>query len=269
MTLVNAKCTNCGANLKVDCSKDAAICEFCGSAFIVEKAVNNYNTINQNKTHAHIVNIYDGTNGSLSRDFEIIAGVLIKYKGASTDVVVPEGVCEIGDCAFMGMSSLHSVLLPTSVCKIGYRAFEGCKNLACIDLPSSITHIEAQAFSWCTNLHTIQIPNSVKYIGRSAFSNCKSLASISIPDNVHTIECTDCTQTESEWPFDGCSALSDIEYPSRFDANTFRGSLWFDNRKQKRQRCINNGICPDHELALSFFGKKCPNCGKKYIFGSY
>ena len=33
MPLVDAKCTNCGAPLKIDNSKDAAICEHCGSAF--------------------------------------------------------------------------------------------------------------------------------------------------------------------------------------------------------------------------------------------
>ena len=42
MPLVNAKCTNCGANLQVDNTKDAAICQHCGSAYIVEKAINNY-----------------------------------------------------------------------------------------------------------------------------------------------------------------------------------------------------------------------------------
>lgn len=41
MALVAAKCTNCGANLTVDNSKDAAICEFCGTPFIVEKAIAN------------------------------------------------------------------------------------------------------------------------------------------------------------------------------------------------------------------------------------
>lgn len=59
MPLVNAKCTNCGANLKVDSNKDAAICEFCGSAFIVEKAINNYNITNNNNIHANVVNIYE------------------------------------------------------------------------------------------------------------------------------------------------------------------------------------------------------------------
>ena len=53
MSLVEAKCTNCGSILKVDNEKEAAICEFCGSAFIVEKAIN-YNSI-----VANVVNIYN------------------------------------------------------------------------------------------------------------------------------------------------------------------------------------------------------------------
>ena len=44
MPFVQAKCTICGAELKIDSSKEAAICESCGNAFIVEKAINNYNT---------------------------------------------------------------------------------------------------------------------------------------------------------------------------------------------------------------------------------
>ena len=41
MPLVAAKCTSCGAALTVDSSKDAAICNFCGTPFIVEKAIAN------------------------------------------------------------------------------------------------------------------------------------------------------------------------------------------------------------------------------------
>ena len=42
MAFVPAKCTQCGANITVDDSKDAAICEFCGTAFVTEKVINNY-----------------------------------------------------------------------------------------------------------------------------------------------------------------------------------------------------------------------------------
>lgn len=44
--LVAAKCPNCGANLKVDSTQEAGICNFCNTAFITEKAVNNYNITN-------------------------------------------------------------------------------------------------------------------------------------------------------------------------------------------------------------------------------
>lgn len=43
MPLVLAKCTQCGAIVKVDKNQDAAVCEFCGTPFIIEKAINNYN----------------------------------------------------------------------------------------------------------------------------------------------------------------------------------------------------------------------------------
>lgn len=43
MSLVPAKCTNCGGELQIDNTKDAAVCPYCGSAFIIEKAVNLYN----------------------------------------------------------------------------------------------------------------------------------------------------------------------------------------------------------------------------------
>lgn len=48
MKLVPAICTQCGAKIEVDPSNDAAICQYCGTAFIVEKAINYFNTINVN-----------------------------------------------------------------------------------------------------------------------------------------------------------------------------------------------------------------------------
>ena len=42
MPLVKAQCTNCKGTLEIDENKDAAICPYCGTAFIVEKAVQQY-----------------------------------------------------------------------------------------------------------------------------------------------------------------------------------------------------------------------------------
>ena len=42
------KCPNCGANISVDETKDAGICEFCGTAFVTEKAIYNINNTSNN-----------------------------------------------------------------------------------------------------------------------------------------------------------------------------------------------------------------------------
>lgn len=56
MALVPAKCTQCGANIEVDETKEAGICRYCGTAFITEKAINNYNINNTyNIQNANII----------------------------------------------------------------------------------------------------------------------------------------------------------------------------------------------------------------------
>ena len=49
MPLVAARCEKCGGDLRVDSSQEAAICEYCGTPFVVEKAIQyNTTTINVN-----------------------------------------------------------------------------------------------------------------------------------------------------------------------------------------------------------------------------
>lgn len=42
-TLVPAMCTQCGSTVKVNRYNDAAICDFCGTPFVIQKAINKYN----------------------------------------------------------------------------------------------------------------------------------------------------------------------------------------------------------------------------------
>lgn len=47
MAMVPAICTKCGGRILVDDTNDAGICECCGTAFVTEKVINNYqNSIN-------------------------------------------------------------------------------------------------------------------------------------------------------------------------------------------------------------------------------
>ncbi|MCR5151513.1 MAG: hypothetical protein K6B52_09880 [Clostridiales bacterium] len=60
MPLVKAQCTNCGGTLEVDNSKEAAVCPFCNTPYIVEKAINNYTTNVTNNIQAQNVTIIGG-----------------------------------------------------------------------------------------------------------------------------------------------------------------------------------------------------------------
>lgn len=73
MPLVPALCTQCGAKMEIDSSKDAAICPFCNTPFVTEKAINNYNTTNVTNIgnlHADVVNVSDDQ----SRDNRVRSG---------------------------------------------------------------------------------------------------------------------------------------------------------------------------------------------------
>ncbi len=61
MSFVPAICPKCGGTLEVDPAADAAVCKYCGTPFIVEKAITAYNTIN-NITHTEINNVMQITN---------------------------------------------------------------------------------------------------------------------------------------------------------------------------------------------------------------
>ena len=56
MGFIPAKCTQCGADIDVDDSMDAGICEYCGTAFVTEKVINNYIACDTDKHNGSIDN---------------------------------------------------------------------------------------------------------------------------------------------------------------------------------------------------------------------
>lgn len=199
MPLVQAKCTNCGANLEINNTLDAAVCPYCGAAFIVEKAINNFNTTNH--INAGVVNVYGGN----SADFVIRGGVLEKYNGAATEVVIPNSVKIIGDDAFIHCKGITSVVIPDSVQEIGSGAFYGCAALTSVTMGNSVQKIGRSAFEYCRALTAITIPDSMKEIGYYAFDGCSALTSLTIGNSV--------TEISSD-AFRGCSSLIAIIIPA-------------------------------------------------------
>ena len=151
------------------------------------------------------------------------------------DLVIPNSVTSISECAFYGCTCLTSITIPKSVTSIGSSAFYGCSGLTSIVvesgnivydsrnncnaiietasntlivgckntiIPNSVTSIGGGgAFYGCRGLTSITIPNSVTSIGSSAFANCTGLTSITIPNSVTMI---------GNYAFRGCSGLTSV-----------------------------------------------------------
>ena len=178
MPLVNAKCTNCGANLTVDETKDAAVCQYCGSAFIVEKAINNYNTT----INAGVVKIYNTVS-----EYEIVAGELMGYNGKSLNPVIPEGVIKINKKAFKG-KMISSVTMPDSVLYLDDWAFAECPALTSVKFSKNLKEISGYAFFMCSGLEKIELPSNIEGIKEYAFSQCSNLSEVKFNDGLRYIE---------------------------------------------------------------------------------
>ena len=61
--LVPGVCPQCGGQLEVDPKQEAAVCSYCGTPFIVSKAINNYHV--QNAHIDHVDNLHVDLKGSV------------------------------------------------------------------------------------------------------------------------------------------------------------------------------------------------------------
>ncbi len=148
---------------------------------------------------------------------------LIPWGKNIREVIIQDGVTNIGTYAFYNCGGISSITIPDSVTSIGDYAFEGCERLTSISISSGVTSIGAEAFSSCGRLEKINVsnnnsfycdidgvlfnkekteileypsgktessyvvPDSVKSIGVQIFNGCTSLTSITIGDGVTSI----------------------------------------------------------------------------------
>ena len=103
------------------------------------------------------------------------------------EVVIEEGVTEIGVDAFSVCTSLETVTLPESLQKIGEKAFSYCTSLKTINIPDSVNVIGPKAFYFCKSLTSIDIPEGITEIGYATFGYAENLATVNIPTSVTRI----------------------------------------------------------------------------------
>ncbi len=84
MSLVEAKCPNCGAKLSVDNEKDAAVCEFCGTPYIVEKAIEG--AISNSTINNSVIKIYNSGNSRTQKSELSEEELYNRYTSDFTDI---------------------------------------------------------------------------------------------------------------------------------------------------------------------------------------
>lgn len=120
-------------------------------------------------------------------DFIIRGTYLTEYIGKGGDIVIPDGVTEIGAEVFSTLQSdnkvsfdirntITSVHIPKTVTSIK-QAFMDCKNLKNVtfDVEANIDVIPYMAFYGCKSLKEFEVPKSVKSISRLAFGECNNV----------------------------------------------------------------------------------------------
>ncbi|MBR3358599.1 MAG: leucine-rich repeat protein [Solobacterium sp.] len=126
------------------------------------------------------------------------SGVLTRYRGRDTEIVLPDKVRVIGERVFGGNTALS-----------GYKKVEK------LIVPEGVVEIQKFAFSY-SNLEEIVLPSTLKYIRYGAFYHCRNLKSITIPDGVEEIE-------ESVFSMSGLEEIHLPKHLQRIDRNAFGG----------------------------------------------
>ena len=132
---------------------------------------------------------------------------IYKMRGV-VNVVIPDSVVQIGNCAFYSCTTLQNVTVCNGVTSIGKEAFRNCDNLLSFVIPDSVTDIDQEAFSGCDNLAFISIGNGVKKISFYAFDNCEKLTAVVIGNGVNIVY---------QYAFRYCSNLTSVYYTGTAD----------------------------------------------------
>lgn len=156
---------------------------------------------------------------SISGDLQIVQKQLLRYRGPSSRVVIPEGVTRIGEKAFQGCSTLQIVVIPEGVTGIGSAAFSECSSLQSVIIPEGVTEIMEDTFKGCNILQNVVIPEGVTEIKRGAFQVCTGLQRVILPKTIRIID-GERTYYDDGYglyydsgAFSGCNNLEEINLP--------------------------------------------------------
>ncbi len=191
-----------------------------------------------------------------AEDFEIINGILVKYKGAGGDVVIPNSVTVIGESAFSSCHSLTGVSIPDSVISIGDYEFSNCSSLTSISIGKGLTSISDEMFSGCQLLESIVLPANISSIHSGAFKNCYSLLDVTL---------LNCTMDIEDDAFSGCPTTMTFHTPCDSATTKWAKGKGYKVVKSDHTPVTDPAVAPTCAEAGKTEGSHCSVCGKVLV----
>ncbi len=153
--------------------------------------------------------------------------IITAYKGARTEIVVPEKigksvVTAIGKGVFAGDAykpsttkeqierhkKIRKIILPETITYIGKGAFHELSSLEEINIPESVKEIDENGFFGCCHLRGLALSEKIEKIGKGAFYNCRKLEAVYIHKDMREI---------CEGAFYGCASLKELVIPPNIE----------------------------------------------------
>lgn len=128
-----------------------------------------------------------------------------KFLQTVKSIKLPETIKVIGKNAFYSLYQLERINIPDSVVKIGEGAFSSCFALKAAELSDFVTEVGVKLFSADIKLESVRLPAGLTEIGDYMFSGCDCLKSIEIPKGVKRV---------GIWGFRQCKALEEVILPN-------------------------------------------------------
>ncbi|MEA4937309.1 MAG: leucine-rich repeat domain-containing protein, partial [Paludibacter sp.] len=122
------------------------------------------------------------------------------------DLILPEGLIEIGDRAFHTCDQIIGINLPNSITRIGDYALFQCLVMELQALPTSLQTLGAYAFQECRQITVSELPSGLQgSIGTRTFQNCSKMTFSRIPAGITSL---------GSYAFRSCSRVETLIFPA-------------------------------------------------------